>query len=322
MRNGLRLVYGQRLERENPSTLRLAQLPFSKVSFLAICEHLSIHRSIVRVLLRSTVEVFEYQATTSKGGEKRTVYYCRTSGACEGDLCLSATYFPERFFTDAVLYGCTDGTVRSVQERLVGSESKTFHPMLLPTIVAELERERQIGHVRKATEHLSDRIDEMMESQTPAVVKEGSLEVPSGSDGSITDKDEDSTTLWLELSMFRNGMENWRDQLVKMIEHVDELSRTWLETSENQRPATRETNPRNLQPAEDKDKEEGIDDQAALKSDLHDTGVRIKARLQQLKSDYDFHIRDCTTLIDAMSLATQLASSCMPSSPYPQKEEC
>lgn len=194
--------------------------------------------------------------------------------------------------------------------------------MLLPTIIAEFERERQIGHVRKAKKHLSHRIDEMMDSQTPVAVKKGSLGVPSGSDGSITAEDEDSTTLWLELSMFKNGMENWRDQLVKMIEHVEQLSQSWLEPSENQRPATRETNTRNFQPVEDKDKEEGIDDQATLKSDLHDTSVRIKGRLQQLKSDYDFHIRDCTTLIDAMSLATQLVSSCTLSTTYSQKEDC
>ncbi len=235
-----------------------------------------------------------------------TVYNCRTSGAWDGDLALSATYIPERFFTYAILYGCTSDRVQNIQRRLLESECKTFHPMLLPTIIAELERERHIGHVRMARKHLSDRIDEMTKNEPSTPQKEKTPSLSTSFDSSDTDGTDDSTTLWLELSMFKNGMENWRDQLVKMIEHADELSQAYIVSSQlGSRPITPE---RDSQKVDGEDGTDKVDDSEILEADLHDTGVRIKNRLQQLKSDYDFHIRDCNALIKAMSLATQLVS--------------
>ena len=195
-------------------------------------------------------------------------------------MALSATYKPETFFTSAVFYGCTDEMQRDIHQQLRDNDSGVFHPLLLPTIIAEIERKRHVEYVRKARRQLADRIDELVDDRPTE--RSGACK----SSDSISD---DSTTLWFELRSFKDSMENWRDELCKMISHVDSLSETCFA-------------PISLNGLDRSDRVEDV------KKRMRDSGCRIKNRLNELKSEYNSHIRDCKAQIEAMSLATQLVS--------------
>ncbi|KAH8900803.1 hypothetical protein GQ53DRAFT_835683 [Thozetella sp. PMI_491] len=250
----------------------LTELPFSKASFLEICKFFLINRSIIRVLVRSTVEVFSAQTIESAGNQQRIRYNCRTSGTCTGDLALSATYLPDRFFTYAVVYGCTDDIQRDIYQRLIDSDCDVFHPLILPTIIAELERERHVTYVRETT----TRLDRLIGDMTNDGLGENPRNFHSG-----PFENDDSAGLWLDLRTFQNGMESWRERLVEMIEHTDTLSQTCFAVGAAGWPEV-------------------------LRKHMNDSGSRIRSRLLELKKEYDSQIRECKALTEGTSLATRL----------------
>ena len=215
--------------------------------------------------------------------------------------------------------------------RLANSDCAVFHPMLLPTIFADFERERQIPLVRKHLRKLVQKLFDLSnpEAQPGQVTPSGprfagdegssygphwpqsllravsrifqgrKLDADSDSTATMAEKEppplspapsghQDSVRLWLEISDLRNGLENWRAQLVKMRSHVEELDKTYLcvdnETTE----------------------------EAKARSDaFRDCGQRIRERLRDLVDEYDEFIRDCVLTMDGMTLATQLVRSAL-----------
>lgn len=100
-----------------------------------------------------------------------SVYTCRTSAGWEGDMALSVTFFPETLTTNALWLGCnltkhdirghqiTDAEV--ITRQISKFDGGVFHPLLLPTLFADQERERHAKIVRTYTTQLVQRLSDL-----------------------------------------------------------------------------------------------------------------------------------------------------------------
>lgn len=110
-------------------------------------------------------------------------------------------------------------------------------------------------------------------------------QVESESDFTAAEDDESCAMLWIKISHLKNGLENWKIQLLKMLEHVQELE----------------------------DTDFGIDDRNLMalrgrRDALVECGKRIGGRLRDLIDEYDNFIRECDHIMAGMSLAMQLVN--------------
>ncbi|UKZ79086.1 hypothetical protein TrVFT333_006836 [Trichoderma virens FT-333] len=105
-------------------------------------------------------------------------------------------------------------------------------------------------------------------------------------EGNEEDEEDDETCamLWIKISHLKNGLENWKTQLRKMLDHTKELE----------------------------DANFGMDRDMSTKvwtsrrDGLMGCGRRIRERLSDLVEEYDDFIRECDHIMAGMSLATQL----------------
>lgn len=260
-------------------------------------------------------------------------------------MALSVTFLPDTLTTHAILYGCdlktpdmydasmTLGDI--IVSRLSHSDTAVFHPMLLPTIFADIERDRQIELVRKKLTELGQKISYLASiTSSPSNSGTNLVDNPSGNTStankgrtrtfgdrlpslgtafswlwrtrSTTDIVEDekkaqesrcpspptkkleppTANLWLQISRLRNGLGNWQCQLRNMIDHVEELGSTEFACDKSSSGEATRSN--------------------ANVQQFHEAGARIRKRLQELVDEYDEYIRECTHIMDGMTLATQL----------------
>lgn len=206
-------------------------------------------------------ELFEQGLRLTRDGPGDLVYNCRSSASWSGDRALSATFFPGGPATYAVMFGYDREQAQEVIARLLCTDEAVFHPMILPTMFAEMERDRQITLVRSMTTSLAERVY--------------NISISADDIYHVQSRNRSSITLWTRTSYLRDGLHAFKRQIIKMIEHLDDLPATLLD------PSLR----------------------------LSDLGARITTRLRELVDEYDEHILRCTTILDGMSLATQLVRS-------------
>lgn len=259
-------------------------------------------------------------------------------------MALSVTFFPDTLTTNAVWYGC-DMTEKDiygwcmsdadiVSGRLENYDGDVLHPMMLPTLFAELERERLIPLSRANVDELVRRLHSLSISEglVPLKTSDVAAGFQRSSETTVTCppriqtsnshksaasassektlirssntkplvsskktdiKDVPTVIVWLRLSSLRNGLESWRAQLLKMIDHVEELER--------------------LRYGLDDDLDEA---HAAKLSSLKTSGERITGRLRELLFENDEAARECTRAMEGMTLANQLVGQ-----PLPHSEE-
>ncbi|KAH6997410.1 hypothetical protein EDB80DRAFT_897078 [Ilyonectria destructans] len=313
--------------------------------FLADQNAAFVHAQIVRTINRNTSCMFSRMWFDWESGQttrRSLVYTCRTAGSWAQDMALSVTFFPDTLTTHAILYSCdlktpdmynASSTLDDIiVGRLSNSDTAVFHPMLLPTIFADIERDRQIELVRSKLTELSQRISHLtLATSSPSNSGTNLVGNPSGNTStentgrtrafgdrlpslgtafswlwrthSTTDSVEDekkaqeprspypltkkleppTADLWLQISRLRNGLGNWQCQLRNMINHVEELGSTEFASD---KPSSYS----NVQK-------------------FREVGVRIRERLQELVDEYDEYIRECTHIMDGLTLATQLELS-------------
>ncbi|KAG8667863.1 hypothetical protein FPOAC2_13065 [Fusarium poae] len=321
----------------------LDELPFTQNAFSEIMSQMDIHGSIVRAINRNTQCIFSalpFNWTCGDSTIPSIVYNCRTAGSWEGDMALSVTFFPETLTTDAVWYGCDMKEHRSyghnltnadiITSRLTNFDGDCFHPLILPTMFAEFERERHVGLVRKYMTQSVQRINDLAYPNLHA--------------------NERSETDSSRLSEKRSdGDYDLPKKLKTVLSHLRPVSRTEASTSTEKTLASQNT--RYTQPwMEEKDAPEPavilwqntsflsnglLNWQTQLRKmlqqvqDLEDThfgistaenspkvecklarlctvGTRIKTRIQDLIDEYDEHIRQCNHINEGLRLATQL----------------
>ncbi|KAL6689734.1 hypothetical protein J3F84DRAFT_391494 [Trichoderma pleuroticola] len=328
-------------------TSSLSEMPLSENTFSQLMSKLKIHRSIIRAINRNTSCTFSRMMSTlddRSSCPRSIVYTCRTTESWEDDMALSVTFFPDTLSTNAIWFGCnlkersinghdlTDSVI--ITSRLRQFDGEIFHPMMLPAIFAEFERDRHVNLVRKSnTQFIQRMID--VESQNDGFYEiqqinrdighsmEKDPSSPSrassffngmkGRVGSILsgttvttssifnsseepkalqpesnkDNEEDDETcamLWIKISHLKNGLENWKTQLRKMLDHIQELEDANFGMNHNI----------------------STELWTSRRDGLKECGERIRERLRDLLDEYDDFIRECDHIMAGMSLATQL----------------
>lgn len=193
--------------------------------------------------------------------------------------------------------------------RLQRSPERVIHPMTLPVLFADVERDRHAKFVSEFQNRLMQRACDFRNDSRRASEASGS---PSSSSSSVAEKptedllrperDSDIMSQWMELYHLRNGLANWKAQLKKLVDHQSQLPCAYppppfLYPSHESLNATSE--------------------QDDLTRCLAHQGTQIQARLQQLILEYDERIRQSSLVIDGMNFATQVVSSFLPGSPSP-----
>lgn len=269
-------------------------LPFSLETFRLISKHLSIHSGISKVVNRadvaviSTAEVETRCSSTPSLGLSRTlilqltvwlmrglVYHCRSSNMWEGDLALSVTHCVKSGSTFGMLFGCTTRIQEEVINRLRFAREALRHPLLLPGIFVELERNR----------HVKDLVEKQilcLETTISDLTSPGNATPPST---------EDTISLWLDTTALRNGLANWKEQIRELICHLDEIA---LRQDEQVRGPPKAFST----------------DSSAYARDtlLANTSRKIRSRLASVVREYEESIRDCNMRIEGVAMATQLVS--------------
>jgi hypothetical protein len=228
------------------------------------------------------------------------VYNSRTSSDWPGSWAITATWFPDEEFTYALFYGCEQDTAENIFKRISGGKDARAHPLLLPGILAELERRRQIALVMEWLAKLNQKVNSLGKRATAYET----IFPAKGADGAIDP--------WVKVHYLKNGLENWRDQVEKMITHVDELDRDYFAARTPASDVADE--PRSpvatASTMSDDSGERMVvspDEAEKRKAVMRRTGARIKDRLKEIIAEYDEHIRECVLIMQGMTLATQLA---------------
>ncbi|KAF6801020.1 protein kinase [Colletotrichum sojae] len=229
----------------------LSYLPVSYRILDRLVTEWSLHGSLVKTINRGHGPVFERTyLTMGNPPQPAIVYNCRSSNDWPGDMSLSMTHFISSNKTHAIAFGCDPKAMIEVSGRLGNAEDALLHPLLLIGIFAEIERKRHIAMVKIRLERLVRTVSILSGS-----VQEGSDEIEG---------DGNHINPWLETHHIKNGLENWKSQLLKMTQHADELpTRSWLHHEK-----------------EFRDKAEKA-------------GLRVKERLEQIIIDYEEKIREC-----------------------------
>lgn len=191
-------------------------------------------------------------------------------------MTLSVSFSPKNLTTYAVVYGCDDKAADFLTEQLTGTDHPVFHPMLLPTLLADIERERHVKLLRKNS-------GKMGQLTLDLTVNKGQ-EIP-GSGSQLDDDEEEPIELWQDMSHLQNGFQNWQQQMRRMVISLERSSNTLAPGSTHY----------------------DLEIQKALEK-LRVPGVRIQKRLEELISEYDEHVRDCATVTGGLKLAMSMVS--------------
>lgn len=319
----------------------LRTVPFERRTFETVSRVFHVHSSISRVISRADVPVFShtnaateigYNTAFSKNGRNEkygqtpsVVYNCRTSNAWDMDLALTVTYFPHRGLTFAVLFGCHTSTEEEIIKRLTLAGDDITHPLLMPGIVAEIERKRHFYHVDNIVDEIEARIF--------------NLEIrPDAEDEmSVADMErhhKEKRSAWLNISYMRNCLISWQVQLQNMMDQAEEFGQSIERKitssdevrkgfgSDHAHTALREEaameDQLELSPTETICPDHEFSNHHEHLEKIKSTGYKIKSRIRALKEEYDEKIRDCEMRIEGMAMATQWVSrlsGCQSSAP-------
>lgn len=221
---------------------------------------------------------------------------------------LSVTHAIDTRYTYAVFYGCSPKLRTKIIDRIDAVEA--FHPMVLPTIFADIERDRHISHVRSLHGQLitkSWNIPDMPSSTSSAEKDAEMRELVEYSTS------EEVLQLWTDMRQLKNGLQDWQVQLTAMIDHFDTQCLTELEAvdisddSESSDSPTTPTTPTNTYLVVPEDLNFRI-----KREDSRKLGLRIRRRLSELHVEYSAEVRKCTATLEVTSLASQIVSLSMP----------
>ncbi|SCV58510.1 uncharacterized protein FFB14_15688 [Fusarium fujikuroi] len=314
----------------------LDEIPFTQTGFETIMNKLMVHGSIVRAINRNTSCAFvtiPFTWNLANAAIPSIIYNCRTSASWDGDMALSVTFFPRTLTTNAVWYGCDlskrkfHGDLITDSELICGQlenfDGDVLHPMILPVVFAGFERERHIGIVRKCLTQFVQRIHDLASPGLPALHNDESSSnnkkmksgygLPLAKEGCLTsyfrlvsrlihskaaktvpppktnshqteEEQEPAVLLWQNISFLRIGLQNWQTQLRKMIHQIHQLN----DADYGVEPADGDLKNQNRSRC------------------LQEVGDRLETRIQDLVEEYGEYIRQCTHIMDGLTLATQL----------------
>ncbi|KUI68530.1 hypothetical protein VM1G_04680 [Cytospora mali] len=293
----------------------LRHVPFEKQLFWEISRHFFVNGSISRAINRADVPLFSrYPVSMGKSTAEHghcqnkkydaIVYNCRSANTWPNDLALTATHFTQSRLTFGILFGCTEAIEREVVNRISKAKEQSFHPLILPGIFAELERERMVEVVESSIDQIEEAIFEMNTGSSS-----GMESVKPSDDSSYPGGPRAARkAVWLNTTFLRNRLQIWKTQMSKMVEHVEEISAMIQSDANNDGSNANDeeddvnedgSEPSKVNPF----KEETINSKRS--NDLFRIGNLIKDRLRALIEEFEEMMEDCTMRVDGMAMATQ-----------------
>jgi hypothetical protein len=239
------------------------------------------------------------------------------------------------------MFGCTLSVEAEVLTRLTAATYEISHPLLVPSIIVEIERKRHLPIVEDTLDELEARIQELDEDPESL---QGVAEAEK------TARKEAKRSAWLDMLYLRNQLISWNTCLEALYKHINLLNRT-IPQEKNMRFQYRNEYTGDL--GEDEGSFSDFDSYSSgsnsdlsladispdahtkgtnisqviyevpqaysypkpksetlmlSKSHMRRTGAKIRGRLQEIIKDYNEKIRECTTGVEGMVMATQWVS--------------
>lgn len=185
------------------------------------------------------------------------------------------------------MYGCSPKVIDEVTGRLSVAGNSICHPVLLPGILAELERKRHVDLVQAGLTQRMQFVTNLLKNDTYDWKSRGAKET----DHSTTD----SVELWMAICHLSNGLKTWKQQLLLICDHVDEMAHNYFSGS----PAGLCSD---VLPVVTPQGGGDIDFERAMRR----SGLMIRERLTRITAEYDKNVRDCEMIMEGMTIATQL----------------
>lgn len=203
-----------------------------------------------------------------------------------------------------MLYGCSEEIREQVIDDLSSCDHKLYHPLTLPALFAEIERDRHFDLVNPMVRKLMQRARSIANAQYSS--GDSRSKQPAG----VIQEPENYMQQWFEITYLKNGLQSWRHELQKMVKHCDDLTRANFHASQRS-PASTESTPVNTTFSTDAfDSTESTDETKMDEIEqLKISGYRIRQRLLDIQAEYDDKVRECGMIIDGMVLAAQLVSA-------------
>lgn len=127
------------------------------------------------------------------------------------------------------MFGCSSAHEADIIRRLRNASTDATHPLLIPGIIAELERKRHGTAVDRTVDALEMKILEV-----------NTLSLAETDGNSVAEKqNEEKRTAWLDTTYLRNQLVTWKIQLEKMEKHAEELSLTLFRSGPPVKPWNR-----------------------------------------------------------------------------------
>ncbi|UZP45169.1 hypothetical protein NXS19_012981 [Fusarium pseudograminearum] len=320
----------------------LRNIPFSAQTFKRIAKEFRIHDSIIRHVSRADVPDFSAIKLDMEQSNHQPlpahVYNIRTSNSWENDLAASTTYLPHCSLSLSIVFGCTLSIEDEIMSRLTRVTYEISHPLLIPSIIVELERKRQLPIVEDMIDQVETKILEL--DKDP----ESLQDVPR--DEKIALK-EAKRSAWLDMLYLRNQLLSWRRCMETLHKQTKSLDRKMFGRPYAQFPykyeGTEELDERdysssdsdseledycNVRPSANNHCYKNVEHQGSRQlvrteiepyyPDSHKppwtssfymrrTGKKIKGRLEQIMREYSDKIQQCTSGIEGMVMSTQWA---------------
>lgn len=192
-------------------------------------------------------------------------------------MALSVTHSPNSKSTKAVLYGCTEEIRDMMIRRLKRCNHVVYHPLAIPTLFCDMERNRQFDLVNPIITKLVNKALNVAKPQHHAglFLHSTCSEITATPQTTRPGEDsEDLMKLWLQVNNLKRGMETWKRQIENLISHCQGLCLVYTGDVEERQ--------------------------------YKDATQRIQQRLVELECEYEEKIRQCSGIIDGMVLAAHL----------------
>ncbi|KUI60135.1 hypothetical protein VP1G_07376 [Cytospora mali] len=283
------LAMHRRLDELDKSDCQLVysnkHLPYDKEIFLNACKNLFQHRSIALTIARRSTTVINPRPVTWGPGAsgQSIVYNCASETESMGgkdDIILSATCFKDKPLRFAVMYGCTNEQIEKIKTGLRQQKQSAFHPLILPMVFLQLERQRIINSFERKSSSLLQKVLVLKNRVTSG---DGDTTTRDGARSpTMTERDCEAIQLWLDMSSLKSGFKSLLEQLASMKGHLEEVS--------------------------DPQSKSGADGQEINDREEHD-GIYIGLRLNEMMVELKSKIRRCETLLGGMTMTTQMVNS-------------
>lgn len=268
---------------------------------------------------------------------------------------MSVTFRPRQMQVNAVWYGCglsEQGpdvyglpTAELITRRLSSFDGGILHPMILPIMFADIERNRQIDLVRDRRAKLMGKIIDLFERQASDIESPVDRQITDRQRGKAVDPDvEAHKTSGVRHSvmtlMKHLGLDSRREPaksekriadegIIKELTPSTMLQVVELPTSEDSSEsaatlwmdmgylkgglqawrAQLEKMATHVEELHDPERAFGLQWNDAKIQLWQQASFRIQDRLRELFDEYDEHIRECSCIMDGLQLATKMVSS-------------